>query len=113
MALAEGVTVALDRLHGSTQENRLQDRAGDAIASAERRAKASVGALAGGVLLQDLAVKAASFTAFPHGLGKVWSGYVLAGATVDVRIFHERTGDDDREIRLKSSTDATVSVVIF
>lgn len=103
----------LDRLRGlHPTESRRDDRVDAAVRTAERRAKAAIGAIAGGVLLEDLAVKAASFTAFAHGLGRAWKWYTLAGATVDVRIFHERTGDDDRELRLKSSVDATVSVLV-
>lgn len=103
----------LDRLRGLVPtESRRDDRVDGAVRQAERRAKDAIGATAGGVLLEGLAVKAASFTAFPHGLGRKWKWYSLAGQTVDVRIFHENTGDDDRELRLKSSVDATVNVLV-
>lgn len=103
----------LDRLHGSLQENRLQDRTDQAVRQAERRATTAAGALAGGELLEDLSVLAASFTAFPHTLGKAWTGFVVVKAVADVRVWAESTNDDDTAIRLRSSGDATVSVVVF
>jgi hypothetical protein len=51
--------------------------------------------------------------AVDHGLGKVPTGYILAGASAATSIYNGTTANTDSKIYLKSSVATSVTLIIF
>lgn len=65
-------------------------------------------------LLTDVALLSATFTNVPHGLGRPAKGFFIVYSEADVRAWSDASSPDDTLfIRLKSSTNATVDLVVF
>ena len=65
-------------------------------------------------LLTDIALVSASFTNVPHGLGRKFKGFFIVYSEADVRVWsNTSTPNDALFLSLKSSTDATVDLVVF
>ena len=86
-------------------------RVQDAVA--EGFAELSANPLASSIFLQDIEVLS-GVQDIPHGLGRPVRGFVLAGANVQVSVWSP--GDSPapaKLLRLESSTDATISLIVF